>query len=169
MSVGQISTMIVATGVDMMGLGCWAWMYMGGGGKMTRVLVAYQPCQSHRNTGRDTVWDQHLRYFEARGNTNSPILNFHDDLVGLLTKWKNAGDEIVIMGDFKEDVYNSILSARLASVPLCLCKLCKHTTGKLPPPTHNQGSIPIDGIFGTVGVESTAATLLPFGAGVGDH
>jgi hypothetical protein len=40
-SVGWISTMVVATGVDMMGLGRWAWTYMGGGGKPTCILVAY--------------------------------------------------------------------------------------------------------------------------------
>jgi hypothetical protein len=107
--------------------------------------------------------------YNTRGNTKSPILNFHYDLVGLLTKWKNARDEIVIMGDFNEDVYNGILSAQLAWEPLCLRELCKQTTGQLLPPTHNQGRIPIGAIFGTVGVESTAATLLPLGAGVGDH
>jgi hypothetical protein len=73
------------------------------------------------------------------------------------------------MGNFNEDVYNGILSTQLAMEPLCLHELCKQTTGQLLPPTHNQGSIPIDAIFGTVGVESTAATLLLFGAGVGDH
>jgi hypothetical protein len=111
-SVGRISTIIVSTGVGMTGLGRWAWIYIGGGGKTMKVLVAYRPCQPYRNTGSKTIWDQHLQYFEARGNTKSPILNFHDDLVGLLTKWKNAGDEIVIMGNFNEDVYSSILSAR---------------------------------------------------------
>jgi hypothetical protein len=76
---------------------------MGGGEKTTRILVAYQPCQPHCKTGSNTVWDQHLQYFEAGGNTKSLILNFHDDLVSLLTKWKNTGDEIVIMGHFNED------------------------------------------------------------------
>jgi hypothetical protein len=38
--------------------------------------------------------------YNTRGNTKSPILNFHDDLVGLLTEWKNPRDELVIMGDF---------------------------------------------------------------------
>jgi hypothetical protein len=58
---------------------------------------------------------------------------------------------------------------QLASEPLCLRELFKQTTGQFLPPTHNLGIIPIDAIFGTVGVESTAATLLPFGAGVEDH
>ncbi len=57
----------------------------------------------------------------------------------------------------------------MALEPLRLLELCKQTTGQLLPPTHNQGSIPIDAIFGTVRVESTAATLFLFGGGVGDH
>jgi hypothetical protein len=97
-------------------------------------------------------------------------VNFQDDLVALLTKWKISGNEIVLMRDFNEDVYTGILSAvRLSSEPLCLQELCRQTTGQPLPPTHNQGRIPIDAIFGTTGVEPTAATLLPFGAGVGGH
>ncbi len=131
--------------------------------------MAYRPCQPHRNTGSNTIWDQHLRYFEAWGNTKSPIQNFHDDLVFLLTKWKHAGDEIVIMGDLNKDIYKGILSVHISSEPLQLCKLCLWTTGQPLPPTHNHGRLPIDAIFWTVGVDSTAATLLLFGAGVGDH
>jgi hypothetical protein len=64
-AVRCLSTMTVATGVDSIGLGRWAWMHMGGGGKATRVLVAYCPCQPHCNIGSNTVWDQHCHHFEA--------------------------------------------------------------------------------------------------------
>ncbi len=37
------------------------------------------------------------------------IQNFQDDLVSQLTKWKQTGNEIVIMGDFNKDVYNGAL------------------------------------------------------------
>jgi hypothetical protein len=103
-AVRHLSTMTVATGVDSTGLGRWAWMHLGGGRKATCVLVAYRSCQPHCNTGRDTLWDQHLCYFEAQGNTQSLIQNFHDDLVFLLTELKHAGYKIVIMGDFNKDV-----------------------------------------------------------------
>jgi hypothetical protein len=79
-AVGRIPTMVKATGMDIMGLGWWAWVYMGGGVKTMHVLVAYRPCQPHRNTGSDTVLEQHRHYFEAQGNTKSPIMNFQDDL-----------------------------------------------------------------------------------------
>jgi len=165
-AVRCLSTMTVATGVDSIGLGRWAWMHMGGGGKTTHVLVAYHPCQPHHNTGSNTIWDQYLCYFEARGNAKCPIQNLHDDLVYLLTKWKHAGDKIVIMGEFNEDVYNGVLSVHISSESLQLHKLCLRTTGQPLPQTHNCGRLPINAIFGTVGVDSTAVTLLLFGAGV---
>ncbi len=40
---------------------------------MTRIIVAYQPCSTRkRKTMGETVWDQHLRYFEARGEIINP-------------------------------------------------------------------------------------------------
>jgi hypothetical protein len=75
-AVGRLSTMTVATGVDSTDLGRWAWMHMGGGGKTTRVLMAYCPYQPHHNTGSNTVWEQHLYYFEAQRNIKSSIQNF---------------------------------------------------------------------------------------------
>jgi hypothetical protein len=168
-AAGRISMMVKATGTDTTGLGWWAWVYMGGGGNTTCILVAYQPCQPLCNTGSDTVWEQHRCYFKAQGNTKSLMMNFQDDLVALLTEWKIAGNEIVLMGDFNEDVYTGILSVQLPLDPLRLQELCRQTTGQPLPPTHNQGRIPMDAIFGTAGVEPTAAILLPSGAGMGDH
>jgi hypothetical protein len=73
------------------------------------------------------------------------------------------------MGDFNKDVYNGVLSVRISSETLRLCKLCLRTTGQPLPQTHNCGRLPINAIFGTVGMDSTATTLLLFGASVGDH
>ena len=42
-------------------------------------------------------------------------------------------------------------------------------TGLYLPPTFRAGSIPIDGIFATSGIECVNATLLPRLGGVGDH
>ncbi len=42
-TVGQLSSFVTETGVDSTGLGRWSWVQMGGGGKTTRVITAYQP------------------------------------------------------------------------------------------------------------------------------
>jgi hypothetical protein len=42
-----------------------------------RIIVAYQPCNlKERKTMEETVWDQHLHYFEARGDIRDPKLMF---------------------------------------------------------------------------------------------
>jgi hypothetical protein len=51
------------------------------------------------------VWDQHRWYFEAWGEIRNPRAMFESDLLSLLRRWKAAGDEILQMGDFNENVY----------------------------------------------------------------
>ncbi len=85
LSVGRISSFVTKVGVNTSGLGCWSWMYVGGGGKQTRVMSAYQPCNPKwRTTMGETVWDQHSRYFEARGEVQDPWVMFKSDLLSLL-------------------------------------------------------------------------------------
>jgi hypothetical protein len=50
-----------------------------------------------------------------------------------------------------------------------MSELCYHTTGTPLPPTHNRGSVPINAIYGTVGLVCSAVALLPDRMGVGDH
>ena len=50
-----------------------------------------------------------------------------------------------------------------------MTEICYWTTGELLPPTHSRGSTPIDAVFGTAGLECSAASLLPFNVGVGNH
>jgi hypothetical protein len=57
---GQLASFITATGVNLTGLGRWSWIRVGGGGKTTRVITAYQPVKSNKYTRGGTVWDQHV-------------------------------------------------------------------------------------------------------------
>ncbi len=67
-AVGSFLSFVTAVGSNASGLGRWSWIYTSGGGKSTRIVVAYQPCNPRRRGTRDkTIWDQHLQYFEARG------------------------------------------------------------------------------------------------------
>jgi hypothetical protein len=100
-AIGCFSSFVTDTGLDDTGLGHWSWIYVGGGGKSTRMIVVYQPCVhsvSWRSTRGETVWDQYTRYFEARGEIRNPQLMFLLDLLGLLRRWKAAGDLILLWG-----------------------------------------------------------------------
>ena len=94
---------------------------------------------------------------------------FKSDLLSLLSRWKASGDEILLIGDFNENVYSGVLATALARDDLCMSELCYRTTGTLLPPTHNRGSVPIDAIYGTAGLVCSAVAILPDRMGVGNH
>jgi hypothetical protein len=91
--------------------------------------------------------DQHLRYFQALGDARSPRTIFYEDLVAQLLVWKLVDNNIILMGDFNENVYTGRLTRRLSQVDINLPELCQHHTSIPIPATFCTGSSPIDGVF----------------------
>jgi hypothetical protein len=116
-----------------------------------------------------TVWDHYVRYFEARGEIRNPRIMFQSDLLSLLCMWKATGDEILLLGDFNENVYTGHMASALSGEYLRMKEVCHQTTGKLLPPTHKRGTVPINAVFGTIGLMVTSVALLPSQVGVGNH
>ncbi len=168
MAFNTISSDVIDTGVDITGLGRWCWFLLGSGRKRTRIVMAYQPSNSGRSAGT-TVKDQQARYFQALGDARSPRTIFFEQLVSQLAIWKMSDNDIVLLGDFNEHVYNGRLATRITAADLNFRELCHDHTGLHLPPTFRTGSIPIDGIFATPGIECVNVTLLPHLGGVGDH
>ena len=84
-AAGRFSSFVTEVGANTTGLGWWSWVHAGGGGRSTRIIVAYQPCgQRGRRTRGETVWDQHSWYFKARGEIRDPWTMFKSDLLCLL-------------------------------------------------------------------------------------
>jgi hypothetical protein len=168
-TIGQFSSFVTGVGSDPTGLGWWAWLRVAGGGEQTCIVTAYQPCGLQKGTTGQTAWDQHTRYFEARGEVWDPRTMFKSDLLSFLWECNSAGDEVLLFGDFNENLYSGSLATRLAGEELRMVELCHRTTGVPLPPTHTHGQVPIDGVFSTSGILCTAITLLPSLMGVGDH
>jgi hypothetical protein len=160
-AIGRFASYVTDIGTDTTGLGRWAWIYVDGGGKSTRILTAYQPSKPGNLTMGQTVCDQHTRYFESRGEVRHPRQMFQADLLLLIRSWKTAGDEIILMGDFNENVYDGDLAQNLLHDDIRMSELCQHTTGSRLPNTHIRGNVPIDAVFATAGISCTAVTLLP--------
>ena len=76
-----------------------------------------------------TVCDQNTRYFESRGEVRHPRQMFQADLLRLIRSWKTAGDEIILMGDFNENVYEGNLARNLLHEDIRMSQLCQHMTG----------------------------------------
>jgi hypothetical protein len=169
-AVGLISSLVTKVGVDTSGLGCWSWMYVGGGGKQMRIVAVYQPCNpKQRTTVEETVWDQHSCYFEARGEIQDPRTMFKLDFLSLLCPWKAPGNKILLIGDFNKNVYTGLLATALVGEDLQMHELCQRTSGVPLLPTHIHGRIPVDVIYATAGLVCSAVALLPCRMGVGDH
>jgi hypothetical protein len=94
---------------------------------------------------------------------------FRADLISLLRQWKEAGKEIVLLGDFNKNFYTGDLARSLSGDDLRMHELCQRITGLLLPHTHICGSVPIDAVFCTAGIEGVAVALLPSRIVVGDH
>ncbi len=167
--LGRISLFMKGTGTDTTGLGHWCWLYIGGGGRTTQIITVYQPCKPGRNIKGGTVWEQHTRYFEACGEVRNPRQMFLVYLLSLLRQWKAAGNEILLVGDFNENVYTGTLADALERDEFRMSEVCQRMTGLPLPPTHNRGAVAINAFFGTSGIKSAAATLLPSHIGFGDH
>ena len=109
-AIGRFASFVTDIGADATGLRRWAWIYVGGGGKSTQILTAYQPSKPGNLTMGQAVCDQHTRYFESCGEVRHPRQMFQADLLRLIRSWKTAGDEIILMGDFNENVYKGNLA-----------------------------------------------------------
>ncbi len=115
------------------------------------------------------MWEQHTRYFKARGEVRNPRQMFLVDLLSLLWQWKAVGNKILLIGDFNKNVYTGTLAEALLRDNFRMLEVCQRTTGLSLPPTHNRGVVAIDTFFGTSGIKSAAAALLPSCVRVGDH
>ncbi len=169
MAMGTLAPEVADLGVDSTGLGQWCWIHVGSGSKKTQIVMAYQPCNSGNTTTRNTLNDQHSQYFQALGDARSPRTIFYEDLVAQLLVWKLVDNDIVLMGDFNENVYTGRLACCLSQVDINLTELCWRHTGIPIPATFRTGSSPINGIFATPVIECVNTFILLHLAGVGDH
>ncbi len=133
-AMNTISSEVIDTGVDITGLGRWCWMLLGSGWKKTCIVMAYQPSNSGRSAGT-TVKDQQTRYFQALGDAPSPRTIFYEQLVSQLAIWKTSNNNIILMGDFNEHIYNGQLAWRISADDLNFKEMCHLHTGIPLPPT----------------------------------
>jgi hypothetical protein len=125
MAMGRFSAEVVETGVDHYGLGRWCWMRVGSGDKKTRIVMAYQPSgSSSSHSAGTTVREQHERYFEARGDLRSAKAIFFEQLITQLVVWKATDTDIILLGDFNENVYTGWIAKRLEQADLNFSKQC---------------------------------------------
>jgi len=131
MTMGRISGSVKKVDVDPTNLGRYFWTKLGGAGKTTYVMTLYIPNNKKTaTTKKRTVWDQHVTYYISKGILDKdPCDILFDDVVKQILAWKRETSEVILVGDFNEDVYRERLAERLAKEDINMDELVLRTTG----------------------------------------
>jgi endonuclease/exonuclease/phosphatase family metal-dependent hydrolase len=85
-----------------------------------------------------------------------------------IEQWINEGLHVIVCGDFNEDVWGPKIINFFTNFNMTELIISQH--GLNTPNTYIDGSIPIDGIFGTQGIESVFSGYSSFSWGMhSDH
>lgn len=108
---------------DPTGLGRWCSLVVKGSSGPVRPVTYYRPNRPTKmeadisrgledsqdaNKVSLSVWAQHKRYFKSAGRQHVDLRTEADnDLLTHLRKWRANNEEIILMGDFNQNIYTS--------------------------------------------------------------
>ena len=105
--------------------------------------------------GLGVICAQHIQYFLSNW---LPSLSFGNKRI-----------PTSLLYDFNENIYSGRIAKCLLLLDLLLTKQCLQCTGLHISPTFRYGTVPIDAVFVTSGIECVNAYILPHKGGVGNH
>ena len=109
------------TGKDATGLAQWVWTHFDSGMKRTRVMTAYRLNDKWSELNNLVVsksnWRQHYDYYRTKGILDpNPIQLFSDELFSLIKEWRKQGEEVVLLIDANDHIYQSNFAKSCAEV-----------------------------------------------------
>ena len=146
---------------DPTGLGRWcSSLFQGKNHTLFRLIQVYRPCKPNPNSNNGT-YQQHSRFFLQKQITTCPRTQFLTDLYSFLSTCINNGEQIIVMGDFNEDVTSPPISTFFASLHMRnLLSSIQDNHNLDHQPTFSRGNSTIDGIFATHGILATRGGYL---------
>ena len=160
-TLGRETSRLLASGSDPTGLGRWSWQLLRGkNGRKIRIYSAYCPVL---NTGSESVYTQHLTYFDAQQlHDPSPRRLFIQQLQEDITNAQTAGDLIVLGIDANHDLkapneFTEMIQRLRLRNPFL--ELIQKGHGPMPP-TRIPGTRVIDSIYISEGLQYKAAGCL---------
>ncbi len=107
---GDATGYISKIGKDPYGLGRWCWtLYSGNDGHRTRVVTANNACKNNKKDSRTSYQQQRRFFIMKKKDLTCPNKLFRLHLIKQLTKWRAAGDRIILFMDHNEHVYDGPL------------------------------------------------------------
>ncbi len=168
---GDATGYIRKVGKDEEGLGRWSWILFGGSDShMTRLITAFNPCKSRRVNSGTSYQQQQRYYIMKKKDLTCPWILFRRHLTAAITKWRDAGEQIVLFMDHNKHVYNGMLGKALSNRDgLNLQEVILKQTGAPTGATFFWGLQPINGLWASDDLDISNACVMPFGYGVGNH
>ncbi len=163
---GNMSARIIGIANDPRQMGRWcSILFRGKNGLKFRVITIYRPVHS---LGSLSAYQQQ-RYTLLDSDIDvCPRTQILNDLRDFISKCKNDGEQLIVVGDFNEDVRGRSLTSFFSDLDLREVLLERH--GNEAPNTYRDGTNPIDGIFGTRNIHIVAGGYLGFDWGLSsDH
>lgn len=114
---------------DESGLGQWVVMTLrGSDGITTREVCGYNPCGNNKLESSTTN--------NTDGSLCCPRVRFREDLINFLTRWRSAGNKLIVCLDANENIYRKSLGKALTnSDTLAMKEVVSSFTGKQIGPT----------------------------------
>eukprot|EP00957_Ditylum_brightwellii_P211960 15366810-Ditylum_brightwellii.AAC.1 len=156
-------------GADKTGLGRYTWQrFNGKGGIILRIVTFYRPCRPTNGAG--SVYSQQLAHFHKLGSYVCPRNAILVDLREDIEKWKQDGEQVILMGDLNEYVGENNVRTYFQQLGMRELITEKHGLQKCATTRGNKSKQAVDGIWGTMGIKIEAGGYLPFHTGIAsDH
>ncbi len=111
---------------------------------VTRLVVAYRTC-ARKVEGLKMVYQQHMRYIQARGMQTNPVDLFDCDLSKQIQEWRKQGERIALLMDVNDHpLQNKFYSSHKERDP-DMEEFSHRCWGPKEPYTYHSGKSPIDG------------------------
>ena len=94
---------------------------------------------------------------------------FFEQLIAQLVVWKTTDADIILLGDFNENVYTGQIAKRLVHPDLNFNEQCLGCTGMHIPPAFRDGVMPINAMYAMARIECVNVHILSRKGGIGDH
>jgi hypothetical protein len=152
---------------DRQQLGRWNYITLKGKkDQYTTIISIYRPTRQQETYMRQTAYTAKRRKIIT--NELSPEELWYCDLSSLITEKLLDGHEVLVAGDFNDDLNNKTGRTRKFMATLGLTELLLDAYGD-GPPTHIRGSTTIDGVFATKGIHMIQGWYVPFEQSPSDH
>jgi hypothetical protein len=166
-SIGSSSHRVIDSGSDTKELGRWTWTgYRGKHNVTLRVISIYRPCKPSA-PGPNTAFSQQQRYLNRISDSRCPRSAILEDIREYIDWWRNNDDQLVVGGDFNDDVCGETITQWSRQHQLTNAIGSQfNIQGK---PTYHRGLTLIDGILISHTIKPLKVGYLPFGSFPSDH